>query len=93
MPKAEYQARASATEEKVTSAPDKNEEKDIRAPEETAENTQTAIENQPAGSEQETEDISQKPTQTIRNPAASAESTRAYRRTLADFRHAAPPAC
>jgi penicillin-binding protein 1A len=74
MPKAEYQAGTSAAERKVTSAPNKTEEKDRHTPDIKAdEDIQTTIESGPARSEQKAEDISQKPTLTIHNPATSTE--------------------
>jgi membrane peptidoglycan carboxypeptidase len=73
MPKADYQAKVSATKKKISSAPNQPEEQERDTPEETAENnTQNTIDSQPVDSEQQAKDIAQEPTQTIRNPVVSA---------------------
>jgi penicillin-binding protein 1A len=74
MPKADYQEKVSAAKENVTSVPNQSEGQEKHTPEETTEDTRTTIDSQPADSEQKAKDMSQEPTQTIRNPTVSTES-------------------
>jgi membrane peptidoglycan carboxypeptidase len=75
MSKAKYQARTPAAGKKATSAPNKAEEKDRNTPDIKAdEGAQSTAESAPTEAEQSNEDIFQKPTLIIRNPAAGAEA-------------------